>query len=146
MSLFLIRPTIENCKILNILERKFWTHEIPARNNLGPTKYPQKEILDLQITHKKKLWTHEGPTRKKIWKPQNTNEKIFWTDKRSTKARCYDGNRLTRPTMARDLRNLLPSKENWEKWMNNKPRAQINERVLSHISKMKLFFYMVINY
>ena len=36
-------------------EKKFWTHEIPTRKNVGPTEYSQEKMLD----------------------PRNTNEKIF---------------------------------------------------------------------
>ena len=64
MPLFLMRPTIEYYGILKILERKFWTHEIPTRKNLGPTKHSQEKTLDSRNTHGKKIETHDIPTRK----------------------------------------------------------------------------------
>ena len=60
MPLFLTRPTNENHEITH--GRKFWTHEIPTRKNLGLTKYPRENILDPRNTHEKKFWTHEIPT------------------------------------------------------------------------------------
>ena len=66
MPLFLIRPTTENDEITH--ERKFWTHEIPTRKNLGPAKYPRGKTLDPRNTHEKK-----------ICDPLNTHQKIFWT-------------------------------------------------------------------
>ena len=85
MPLFLIRPTNENYEITH--ERKFWTHEIRTE---------------------------------KIWNPQNTHEKIFKSHKIHTwkkfssheipsKAGWHHGTRPTRPTMARDPRNLAHS-------------------------------------
>ena len=56
MPLFLIRPTTENDEITH--ERKFWTHEIPTRKNLGPAKYPRGKTLDPRNTHEKKFVTH----------------------------------------------------------------------------------------
>ena len=85
MPLFLMRPATETYKITH--ERKFWTHEIPTRKNFGPTKHP----------------------RKKIWDTRNIHERIFWTHEILTKARREDGTRHTRPTMARELRNLAHS-------------------------------------
>ena len=64
MPLFLMQPTTENYEITH--ERKFWTHEIPTRKNLGPTKYPKEKIWDSPNTHGKKILdpqnTHEGTT------------------------------------------------------------------------------------
>ena len=45
-----IYKTTENYKITN--ERKFWTQEIPRKENLGP-----------RYIHKKKYETHEIPTK-----------------------------------------------------------------------------------
>ena len=39
---------------------KFWTHEIPTRKNVGPTKYPREKMLDPLNTHEKTFRTHEG--------------------------------------------------------------------------------------
>ena len=33
------------------------------RENLGPTKYPRENILDLRNTHEKKFWTNVIPTK-----------------------------------------------------------------------------------
>ena len=105
---------------------KSWTHEMPTRKNLRPTKYPREKVWDLGNTHEKKIGTHEIPTkkslrstkypRKKVWDARNTHEKIFWTHKiptgkifGPTKARWHSGTRPTRPTMARDPRNLARS-------------------------------------
>ena len=51
MSLFLMRPTTENAKLL-------------TRENFGPTKHPLEKILNPRNTHDKKFRTHEIPTRK----------------------------------------------------------------------------------
>lgn len=50
--------------------------------------------MDPQITHKKKIWTHEIPP-KKILDPRITHENKFRTHKTPT-----------RPTMASESRNL----------------------------------------
>ena len=64
----------------NTYARKFWTHELPTRKSLGPTKHPGEKILDPRNIHEKKFWTHEG-----------------------TKTRRYD------ETMAQDPHNLAHS-------------------------------------
>ena len=49
VSFGLLLKFIEYYKILdpqNTHERKFWTHEIPRRKNLRPTKYPREEFSD----------------------------------------------------------------------------------------------------
>ena len=46
---FFLLKLIENHKILdsrNTREKEFWTHEIPTRKKLRPTKYPQEKFLD----------------------------------------------------------------------------------------------------
>ena len=85
MTLFLMQPKTENYEITN--EKKFWTHKIPTRKKLRPTKYPRENILN----------------------PRNTKKKKFWTHKIPTKARWQDGTRPTRPTIAHDPRNLAHS-------------------------------------
>ena len=67
----------------NIHEKKFWTHKIPTGKNFRRTKYPWEKISDPQKTHEKKF--------------------------RTRKVRWYDG---TRPTMARNPRNLAHSFSN----------------------------------
>ena len=49
----------------------FWTHEIPDRKTLGPTrrimnctKYPREKFLDPRDTNEKKFQTHEILMRK----------------------------------------------------------------------------------
>ena len=64
MPLFLMRPTIENYEITN--ERKCWTHEIPTRKNLGPTKYSREKILNPRNTHEKEIGTHALLTKKNL--------------------------------------------------------------------------------
>ena len=88
----------------NILEKKFWTHEILTKKHFGLTKCLRQ-----------KIWTHQIPTRtgfgpkkyprEKISNPRNSHEKTFGTLEiptrnyfRPTKARWYDGTRSTRPT------------------------------------------------
>ena len=61
MPLFLMQPTTENYEITH--ERKFWTHEIPTRKNLGPTKYPKEKIWDSPNTHGKKFRPTKYPRR-----------------------------------------------------------------------------------
>ena len=36
-----------------------------------------------EVTHEKKSWTHEIPT-KKNWDPRNTQEKVFWAHEITT--------------------------------------------------------------
>ena len=91
---------------------KFWGE------NFRPTKYPRVKILDPRKTHERKLWNHEILTRKNleptkylrenILKSRNTHEKNIQAHKKPTKAQWHDG---TRPTMARDPRNLPYSAE-----------------------------------
>ena len=69
--------------IRNTHEKIFWTHQIPTRNYSEPTKYLREKLSD----------------------PRNTHQKDFGL----TKARLQGGKRPTRPTMARDLRNLARS-------------------------------------
>ena len=86
---------------------KFWGE------NFRPTKYPRVKILDPRKTHERKLWNHEILTRKNleptkylrenILKSRNTHEKNMQAHEKPTKAQWHDG---TRPTMARDPRNL----------------------------------------
>ena len=65
---------------------------LPTGENSGPTKYPREKIWDSRNTHEEIFWTHEIPTRKNF---------------RPTKyPRWQDGTRPTRPTIARDPRNL----------------------------------------
>ena len=80
----------------NTRERKILTHEIPTTKHFGPTNTHQK-ILDPQ-----------NPKRK-ISDPRNTHEKNFWTHEIPTKSRWHDGTKPTRPTIARDPRNLAHS-------------------------------------
>ena len=64
------------------------------------------QSLNHEINYKKKMG-HEIPTRKKFG-PTNTHEKNF----RPTNARWHNGIKPTRPTIARDLRNLAHSDRN----------------------------------
>ena len=57
----------------NTHEKKFWTHEIPKRNNFGPAKYSREKNLDPQNTPEGALtrWhqthgTHNGRQRTKF--------------------------------------------------------------------------------
>ena len=103
MPLFLMRPTTENYEITH--ERKFWTHKIPTRKNLGPKKHPREKTLNTRKIHVKKFGIHEIPTRRyfrptkspleNILDLQTTHEKKFWTHEIPTKARWHNG---TRPT------------------------------------------------
>ena len=78
-------PMRENFRSTNTHpQENFRPHQIPTRKNFGPTKYPRENILDPRNTHEKKLWAQEIPT----------------------KARWHDSTKSTRPTMARDPRNL----------------------------------------
>ena len=73
-TFFFMRQTSENYKIAH--KTKFWTHKIPTRKNLGPTKYLQEKIVDPWSTHKKKFETHEKklePTKYR-WKKIGTHE------------------------------------------------------------------------
>ena len=47
----------------NTHEKKFGTHEIPTRKNLGPTKYRREKIWDPRNTYKKKFGILEIPTK-----------------------------------------------------------------------------------
>ena len=85
MPLFLMRLTTENYEFTH--RREFWTHEIPTRKYFRLSKYPRENIFYPRNTHEKKVLTHEIPT----------------------KARWHDGTRPTRPTIARDPRNLPQS-------------------------------------
>ena len=99
MPLFLMRPTTENYEITH--ERKFWTHKIPMRKNLGPKKHPCEKNLNTPKIHVKKFGIHEIPTRRyfrptkspleNILDLQTTHEKKFWTHEISTKARWHNG-------------------------------------------------------
>ena len=71
----------------NTQEKRSGIHEIPMRKNLGTTNYLREKIWDLRNTHEKKFVTHEIPT----------------------KARWHNTIKPTRPTMARDQRNLAHS-------------------------------------
>ena len=53
-------PTRKSLDPRNTHEKKFQTHQISMRKNVGPTKYPWEKIFDPQNTHEKKLRTHEG--------------------------------------------------------------------------------------
>ena len=66
-------PREKNCDLRNTHEKKFGTHGIPMRKDLGPTKYSREKIGTHAIPSIKNL----GPTkypRKKIWNPRNTHE------------------------------------------------------------------------
>ena len=52
--------TRKNLDPRNTHDKKFQTHEISTRKNLGPTKYPREKTLDPRNTHEKKVRTHEG--------------------------------------------------------------------------------------
>ena len=78
---------------MKYLRGKIWTHEIPTRKKLGPPKNPRGKISDPQI-----------------------NQKYFC----HTKARWHDGTRPTRPTTARDPRNLAHSLHTLVKDYNSK--------------------------
>ena len=78
----------------NTHDEKSWTHEIQPRKNRGHTK-ASKKLGTTKYTHEKIFWTHEIPTRKSF---------------EPTKyPRRHHGTRPTRPTMARDPRNLAHS-------------------------------------
>ena len=74
---------------------KFCTHEISTRKMFVLATYPRGKVIDQWNAHEKKFWTQ-----------RNTHVKKFWTHQLPTKVRRYDISRPTRPTMARDLRNL----------------------------------------
>ena len=57
-------------------------------------KYPREKLSDSRNTHEKKCWIHEMPSRKNLG---------------PMKGRYHHGMRPTRPTMARELRNLADS-------------------------------------
>ena len=54
---------------------------------------------------------HEINYKKKIYR-RNTHEKKFWTHKIPMKVQWHDGTKPTRPTTARDPRNLAHSSRN----------------------------------
>ena len=76
MPLFLMQPTTEIYEIphtrgnfgptkysqektlnpLNIHEKKFGTHEIPTRKNLGSTKYPQRHDGTMALDARDPRW------------------------------------------------------------------------------------------
>ena len=102
----------------NTQEKTILTHKIPMRENLRPTNTHEK-ILDPPNTHENKFQTLETPTRKNfghtkypqenILDPRYTHEKKFWTQEIPTKGRWHDSTKPTRPTIARDPRNLANS-------------------------------------
>ena len=61
-----------------------------------------------EITHERKLWSNEIPMRKNLG-PTKSHDKILWTHEISTETRWHDSTRPTRPTMARDPRDLAHS-------------------------------------
>ena len=106
MPLSLMWSATENKEVTH--ERKFRTHEIPTRKNLGPTKYPRKKTGTHEIPRRKFF----GPTkypRAKILAPRNTHEQKFWAHEIPTKARWRDGTKPTRPMMTHDPRILAQS-------------------------------------
>ena len=87
-------PHEKNLKPQNTHEKRFWTHQIPTRKNLRPTKRWQEKISGTRNNLKKKI---------------ETNEISAWKNFGPTKyPRRYDG---TRPMMARDLWNLAECKK-----------------------------------
>ena len=82
-------------------KKKFRTHHLPKEEIFGPTKNRPVKSSDPRNTNdkafvftkyqRKTFWTHEIPTRKKLWTPQILTSKSFG----STKAQWQDG---TRPT------------------------------------------------
>ena len=85
--LFLFLAYIITRYLCNMHEKKFCTHEITHKKNIGPTKYPPEKILDPRNIHEKifgptkqpreKIWTHEIPTRKNFGPTKYPREKIF---------------------------------------------------------------------
>ena len=61
-----------------------------------------------EITNERKFWTHEIPSRKNFG-PTKYPRENFRTHEIPTKEGWHDGTTLTRPTMARDPRNLANS-------------------------------------
>ena len=59
MPLFLLLPSTENYEITH--ERKSWTHEIPTRKYLEPTKYPRRYDGTMALEPPDPRWhaTHE---------------------------------------------------------------------------------------
>ena len=49
--------TRKKLDVQNTHEKKFWTHEKPARKIFESTKYPRQKILDPRNIHEKKIWT-----------------------------------------------------------------------------------------
>ena len=118
--------------------------KLPTRENFGPMKYPREKILDPPNIHEERLWTHETPTRKNLWPtkypsenildPRNTHEKNFWTHEIRTNARWHDGTRPTRPTIARDPRNLAHSQKLDFKQVFSLSQLQVLIKIQSQIS------------
>ena len=67
-----------------------------------------------------KSWTHEIPTSKKIETHEIPTRKIFGP----TKAQWHGGTRPTRPTMARDPRNLAHS-FNYNQMKGNEDKCHV---------------------
>ena len=61
----------------NTHEKKFETHKISTRKNLGPTKYPPEKILHPRNIHQKKFGTHELSTIKKLRPTKYPRENIL---------------------------------------------------------------------
>ena len=84
--------------------KKFWTHKVHIRKNFGPTKYPREKNSDSWIftrklrTYKKVTTKNSGPLKYPWWK--------FWDHEIPTNVRWHDDTKPTRPTIARDPRNL----------------------------------------
>ena len=117
----------------NTHETKFWTQEIPTRKmlnpqstheknfrsheyprrNFGRTKYSQKKKFRPKNTHEKNFWTHELLTIKNLGL-SNTHEKKSLkplkypgkTNLHPQNARRHSGTKPTKPTIARDPRNI----------------------------------------
>ena len=104
--------------------KKYWTHEIPTRKNVGPTKHPRKKLVLTKYPQGKKFWTYKLPTRKilglskyppeKLLDPHNTYEKKCWTSEISmkknlgpTKAQWHETYDSTSPTEISTINILL---------------------------------------
>ena len=99
MSFLLMQPATEksrNCPPEKILD---------PRKKIRTTKYPREKISYPRHTHKEKIRNHEIPKRKYFEPTKYSREKIL--DPRNT----HEGTRPTRPTMARDPRNLAHSQK-----------------------------------
>ena len=96
---------------------KSLNHEIKYTNKNGPTKYSREKNSDPRNTHDKTFWTHEYPpknfgpakSQEKNFRPTKYPREKFWTHEIPTKSRWHDGTKPTRPTIARDPRNLAHS-------------------------------------